>query len=103
MCCRCAHEAGIAVAMTDANRDSGRVSEPDHVAAEVVDMAVEYVEGSELSYNSQEVLPVANRPMPVWAAQDFRTERQKFGVIRGRLVRMNQKIHLKSLTINVPQ
>jgi hypothetical protein len=89
--------------MTDTDGDSGCGPEPDHVAAEVVDVAVEYVEGSELFYEFQEPLAVANRPMGVRTAQDSRPESQKFGVIRGRLVCVDQEIQVEFLAVDMPQ
>jgi hypothetical protein len=61
------------------------------------------IKRSEPLRDLQKALGVLDRPAGGRAVQDSCTERLDFCVICARLARVDQKIHLKSLAVDMPQ
>ena len=91
------------MAVRDSHGYSGDPSQSQDKPAEVVNVAVQHVEGAVTFHRLEETPRVQRWIRRVGASQNPGPERHDFRVVRGRLVRMNQEIHVKSLPIDMPQ
>jgi hypothetical protein len=89
--------------MTDAFWDSRLPSEPEHIAAVTMDVAVQHLKWAETLRNLEEAFAVQEGIMGTGTMEDSRAQGYQFPVVCGGLIRVHQEIHLDLALVNVTQ